>query len=55
MVYYGNILRYCISIFNSYHNRLSIKSQLLLSSKRTVELLAYFWAKNKIKKNLKYI
>ena len=55
MVYYGNILRYYISIFNCYHNRLSIKSQLLLSSERTVELLAYFWAKNKIKKYLKYI
>ena len=50
VIYYGIILA-----SSTYHNRLSIKSELLLSSKRTVALLAYFWAKNKIKKYLKYI
>ena len=34
---------------------LPIKSKLLLNSKYTLELLTYFWAKNKIKKYLRYI
>ena len=37
------------------NNCSTIKSELLLNFDRTLELLAYFWAKNKIKKYLGYI